>query len=67
MHRHNVEPTVEELLSDPIVHLLMLCDRLEPEHVWACVNNARQRLALAARKSARSSRSPRDRRLKAPV
>ena len=44
MYRHNSEPTVEELLNDPIAHLLMARDGLQPDHVWACVTNARQRL-----------------------
>ena len=44
MYRHNTEPTVEELQNDPIAHLLMARDGLQPEHVWALVNHARQRL-----------------------
>lgn len=44
MYCHNAEPTVEELLNDPIAHLLMGRDGLQPEHIWACVNNVRQRL-----------------------
>lgn len=46
MYIHNAEPTVEELLNDPIAHLLMERDRLQLEHVWACVDNARQRLRM---------------------
>ena len=38
------EPTVEELLDDPIADLLMARDRLQPEQVWAYVNDARRRL-----------------------
>jgi hypothetical protein len=44
MSHYNAEPTVDELLNDPIAHLLMVRDRLQPEHIWACVDNARQRL-----------------------
>ena len=48
------EPTVEELLSDPITKLLMAHDRLRPEVVWACVRDARRKLkARAARESER--------------
>ena len=38
------EPTVEELLDDPIAHLLMGRDGLRPEQVWAYVNDARRKL-----------------------
>jgi hypothetical protein len=44
MYLRNAEPTVEELLGDPIAHLLMACDRLHSEQVWAYVNDARLRL-----------------------
>jgi hypothetical protein len=44
MYLRNAEPMVEELLDDPIARLLMARDGLQPEHVWACVGNARQRL-----------------------
>jgi len=48
------EPTVEELLSDPIVKLLMARDRLPPEVVWACVRDARRKLkARSARENQR--------------
>jgi len=45
MYLVNVEPTVEELLNDPIAHLLMTHDGLQPEYVWACVNDARLKLS----------------------
>jgi len=44
MHFRNAEPTVEELLDDPIAHLLMARDGIEPEQVWAYVNDARRKL-----------------------
>jgi hypothetical protein len=44
MYLRNAEPTVEELLNDPIAHLLMERDGLQPEQVWASVNDARQML-----------------------
>jgi hypothetical protein len=46
MYLRNAEPIVEELLDDPIAHLLMARDRQRPEQVWACVNDARQRLRV---------------------
>jgi len=44
MYIRNAEPTVEELLNDPIAHLLMARDGIEPEQVWAHVNDARRKL-----------------------
>ena len=44
MHIRNSEPTVEELLDDPIAHLLMTRDRLQSAQVWAYVNDARRKL-----------------------
>ena len=44
MYIRNAEPTVEELLNDPIAHLLMARDGIEPEQVWAYVKDARRKL-----------------------
>ena len=44
MYLRNVEPTIEELLDDPIAHLLIARDRLQSEQVWAYVNDAKRRL-----------------------
>lgn len=44
MYLRNVEPTVEELLNDPIAHLLRACDGLETEQVWAYINDTRRKL-----------------------
>ena len=44
MYCSNSEPTVEELLSDPVARLLMACDGLQPEYVWACIGAARRKL-----------------------
>jgi len=44
MYRDNAEPSVEELLNDPIAHLLMEHDGLQPEYVWACIESARWKL-----------------------
>jgi hypothetical protein len=44
--RRITEPTVEELLNDPIARLLMARDGLQPEAVWACVTHARRALKV---------------------
>lgn len=51
---HN-EPTVDELMADPIVHLLMRSDGIQPEDVWQTIRTVsahlreqRQYLATAA-------------------
>ena len=41
--RHG-EPTVEEVMSDPIVHLLMRRDGLVADQVWPVVLEAQSRL-----------------------
>ena len=38
------EPYIDDLLADPIVHLVMRRDRLTAEDVWAAVRVARDRL-----------------------
>jgi hypothetical protein len=38
-----VDATVMELLSDPIARLLMERDGLQPESVWACLQQTWQR------------------------
>ena len=38
------EPKLNDLLADPIVHLVMRRDGLTPEDVWAAVHFARERL-----------------------
>jgi len=40
----NVEPSVEELLADPIAHLLMARDGLQTADVLAVVDQARKTL-----------------------
>ena len=56
------EPTVEEILNDPIARLLMQRDRLQPEHVWACVRDARRKLKVRERRereaAERAAREP---------
>lgn len=39
-----VEPSVEDLMSDPIVHLILRRDRITPADTWAAVTGARRRL-----------------------
>lgn len=38
------EPTIDELLNDPIARMLMERDRLRPEVVWVYVRDARRKL-----------------------
>ena len=44
--RSMTEPTVKELLNDPIARLLMARDGLQPKAVWACVTHARRALKV---------------------
>ena len=44
MHDSVPEPTIAELLDDPIARLLMASDRLSPETVWECVRDAKRKL-----------------------
>jgi hypothetical protein len=37
-----VEPPLEELLDDPVIHLMMRADHLEPEQVRRLLTSARQ-------------------------
>ena len=38
------EPTVQDVMSDPIVHLLIRQDGLSPETVWAIIRATSARL-----------------------
>ena len=40
-----IEPTLAEVMNDPIVRLVMRRDSLTPDDVWSVVNAARRRLA----------------------
>ena len=51
MHDTGREPTIAELLDDPIARLLMASDRLSPESVWDCVRDARRKLKGVAERS----------------
>ena len=52
MYFWNFEPTVEELLADPVSHLIMARDGLQAEFIWACVRAAKRRSkALSAAQS----------------
>jgi hypothetical protein len=62
MHMTGREPTIAELLDDPIARLLMASDRLSPETVWECVRDARRKLKrVAARRGLDSGASGIDR------
>jgi hypothetical protein len=51
MHFTGREPSISELLDDPIARLLMASDRLSPETVWKCVRDARRKLKEPVAKS----------------
>ena len=40
------EPSIQEVMSDPIVHLVMRSDGLTPESVWAVIEAASVKLQL---------------------
>jgi hypothetical protein len=40
----NAEPSVEDLLNDPIAELLRRRDKLTLQEVWDCVEDGRRRL-----------------------
>lgn len=42
-----IEPSVGELLSDPVVGLLMVTDALTPEDMQRVIDDARQQLLAA--------------------
>ena len=44
LYSGNLEPSIEELLNDPIAALIMARDRITPEIVWSQVHEARREL-----------------------
>jgi hypothetical protein len=48
-----VEPSVEDLMSDPIVHLILRRDRITPADTWTAVTDARRRLHRRRARTAR--------------
>jgi hypothetical protein len=42
MYVKNTEPTVDELLADPITHLVMSRDGVKPGEVLAAIERARE-------------------------
>jgi hypothetical protein len=45
------EPPLDEMLADPIVHLVMRCDGIGPEDVLEVLEEALQRFRLSRRVS----------------
>jgi len=43
----NSEPSLEELLTDPVARLLMHGDGLQPEQVRSCIGAVQRKLRLA--------------------
>lgn len=46
--RPGIEPSLEDVLEDPIVHLVMRRDRLTPGDVLKAIEDVRRRLAKLA-------------------
>jgi hypothetical protein len=46
------EPTLEEVLSDPVVHLIMRADRLQPAELRRLLEDAQRQLASSGAKPA---------------
>lgn len=44
MYLGNNEPTVAELLSDPIARLMLARDGVHADMVWDCLHDAKRRL-----------------------
>jgi len=55
LYSGNLEPSIEELLDDPIAVLIMARDRITPEIVWSEIVEARQKLE---RRRCAGSRAP---------
>lgn len=47
-----IEPTVAELMADPLVQMIFARDRIRPEDAWAAISAARRRLAVRRWRSA---------------
>lgn len=45
-HETGVEPTVEELMADPIMHLILKSDRIAAADTWEAIEITRRRLAV---------------------
>jgi hypothetical protein len=52
MYLGNCEPPLDEVLDEPIVHLVMACDRLPPQEVRANVEAAQRWLRERSRATA---------------
>jgi len=46
------EPSIQEVMSDPIVHLVMRRDGLTPESVWAAIQTASVKLQAKSKEAA---------------
>jgi hypothetical protein len=55
----NEEPSLDELLGEPAVRLMMASDRIEEEHVRRVASKARKRLIASASPSASPRVHPR--------
>ena len=56
MDRWHDEPRLDELLDDPILHLLLARDGVSADELRALIERTRQRLGLAPRRKPRETR-----------
>jgi hypothetical protein len=49
--RGGVEPPLDEVLHDPLVHLVMASDRVQPDDLWRVIVAARRGLCTAAERA----------------
>ena len=56
MDRWHDEPALDELLNDPILHLLLARDGISADELRLLIDRTRQRLGLAATRPRRTAR-----------
>jgi len=57
--RAGIEPTIDDMLADPIVHALMRCDRIGEHDVRAAIARALGKPALVLTLGAQATQRPR--------
>jgi hypothetical protein len=53
-----VEPSLDEMLAEPIVRLMMAADRVEPTRVYCLVRRVKRRPICSTADSTRQLREP---------
>ena len=56
MDRWHDEPRLDELLEDPILHVLLDCDGVSADELYILIEHTRQRLGLTATRPPRMAR-----------